>query len=574
MNRYTLTSVILAMFINYGWVTAQVASRYDILITEIFADPTPSIGLPPYEFIEIRNVSAIPQNLKDWKLGDGSSMATISISYILQPDSMMIICTNSARTIFRSFGNVIGVSNFPSLDNDADLIFLRSKDGAIIHAVSYKKSWYQNDLKANGGWTLEMIDTKNPCAGITNWKASIEPTGGTPGKMNSVNGNNKDNVAPALLRTFAIDSFTIVVVFDEPIDSLSASTPSRYLLDKNTGKPLLAIPGEPLFTDVFLQFPTRLSESTVYNVTVSGITDCAGNNISLKNKAKAGLPSLADPFDIVVNEILFNPKSDGFDFIELYNKSKKIINLQHVYLSNRSNMGVLNNTKPLSGIPYLFFPGEYLVFTENMQWLRQNYNVKYSDNVIQTTTLPSFPDDKGTLVITNQQGRIIEELQYDSKWHFGLLNNSEGISLERIDYNDQTQNKYNWTSAASTAGFATPGYQNSQFKADPKMQGLISTNPRIFSPDNDGFDDLSTIFYQMTAPGYVANITIFDAAGRPVRYLAKNATLALQGYFRWDGLDDTMKQLPVGIYIVLTEIFNLQGKTKKLKNVVTLARRF
>jgi hypothetical protein len=78
----------------------------------------------------------------------------------------------------------------------------------------------------------------------------------------------------------------------------------------------------------------------------------------------------------------------------------------------------------------------------------------------------------------------------------------------------------------------------------------------------------------MSVPGFVANITIFDANGRQVRYLAKNATLTSQGSFRWDGLDDNLQRLPVGIYVVFTEVFNLEGKTKKFKNALTLARTF
>ena len=78
----------------------------------------------------------------------------------------------------------------------------------------------------------------------------------------------------------------------------------------------------------------------------------------------------------------------------------------------------------------------------------------------------------------------------------------------------------------------------------------------------------------MTELGYVANITIFDASGRIVRNLAKNATLGLQGNFRWDGLDDKQGKLPIGSYIVYTEVFNLNGKRKSYKNSVVLARRF
>lgn len=461
---------------------AQVASRFDVLITEIFPDPSPSIGLPLNEFIEIKNVSATSYNLKDWKIADASSVATIAINYILPPDSIVIVCSNSAVPVFNLYGNTIGVSNFPSLDNDADLIFLKSKEGFIVHTVDYSKTWYQNDLKINGGWSLEMIDTKNPCAGVTNWKASIEHRGGTPGKTNSIAGNNKDDAAPALLRTYTIDSITIVAVFDEPIDSLGASEISKYALDKNSGKPTKALPTVPVLNEVVLKLAVPLIPGTVYTLTVTGIDDCAGNTIGTINQSKAGRPSLADTFDVVINELLFNPKIDGFDFIELYNKSRNIIDLQQLYLANRTVTGALANISQLSAAPYLLFPEEYLVFTENKNWLRQNYMVKNAGKLAELQSIPSLPDDQGTLAIVNTQGKNIDNIEYDSKWHFALLDNQEGISLERIDYSAPTQNKNNWTSAASTAGFGTPGYQNSQFKADPQMQGVISAHPGIFLP--------------------------------------------------------------------------------------------
>ena len=573
MTRNGLTIVILLLAIHNTFVSAQTTGRFDVLITEIFADPTPSVGLPQNEFIEVKNVSSAPIDLKDWRVGDGNSLSTITAAFLLQPDSIVIICANSTIVNFISFGKTIGVSNFPLLDNDADVIFLRSKEGITIHAVSYNKSWYKNELKANGGWSLEMIDTRNPCAGITNWSASIEATGGTPGKTNSIARKNEDLLAPFLLRTYTIDSTTIVIVFDEPVDSLSASIRTKYTLDQDNANPLVATPVGPLFSEVILEFSHALNDRTVYRLTVSDITDCSGNRINMQT-IKTGLPSIADEADVIINEILFNPKADGYDYFELYNKSKKIIDLQYLYSANKNATGGLSNATRLSDISYLIFPEQFLVFTSNSRWLRQSYIVKVDNNVLELPSLPSLPDDKGTLVIANMQGKIIEELQYDSKWHFALIENKEGISLERIDYRMSAQHKDNWTSAASTAGYGTPGYQNSQFKSDMQMQGTITADVNVFSPDNDGFNDLVTISYQMTAPAFVANVTIFDASGRPVRYLVKNSTLGLQGSFRWDGLDDNFQQLPVGIYIVFTEIFNLRGKTKRFKNVVTLARKF
>ena len=122
-------------------------------------------------------------------------------------------------------------------------------------------------------------------------------------------------------------------------------------------------------------------------------------------------------------------------------------------------------------------------------------------------------------------------------------------------------------------GYGTPTYKNSQYRLDAEVKGDITVTPEIVSPDNDGQDDFATINYSFPEPGYVANITIFDAVGRPVRYLQRNALSGTKGFYRWDGLGEKQQKLAVGIYIIYTEVFNLKGKTKKFKNVIVLARK-
>ena len=556
---------------NFSFYTPQ---RYDVVMDELVADPTPQVGLPNAEWIELKNTSAFPINLQGWKIADAGGVSGPMPNYLLKPDSFVIVCTGSAVPLLSPFGKTISVTSFPSLDNEGETLSLVSNDGTVIHAIAYTAAWYQNPVKADGGWSLEMIDTKNPCSGISNWKASTDVSGGTPGRKNSVDGNNKDVTAPSLIRAYTSDASTLVLLFDEPLDSTKAAIKTNYSISDAVGNPTTALPVGPLYDRVILSLNTPLTVNKVYTLTITGVTDCGNNAIGVKNNTRVGLASATDSLDAVVNEILFNPKSGGFDYVELYNRSNKILDFKQLYLGNRNSSAQVANLKQLSTETLLFFPGDYMVITENKDWVKNNYLAKNPDNFIQLSSLPSYNDDTSNVVLYNISGKIIDELGYSDDWHFALIDNEEGVALERIDYNGTTQSKENWHSAATSAGYGTPTYQNSQFRIDQQVQGEITLAPEVFSPDNDGFDDFLTINYQFPERGYVANITIFDASGRPVRVLQKNALCNTSGYFRWDGLNDKLQKLPVGVYVVYTEIFNLQGKSKKFKKTTVLARRF
>ena len=461
--------VLAAIFIISIDANAQVANRYDIVIDEIMADPTPQIGLPNNEWIELKNVSAVSINLQGFKLSDLTGTSGAMPNFILKPDSFVIVCTSSAVAAMSSFGTTISVTSFPSLDNGGDQISLTSPQGKIIHAVSYDISWYQNELKKDGGWTLEMIDTKNPCSGFSNWKASIDLKGGTPGKKNSVDVTNADQTSPQLLRAFAIDSVNITLVFNEPLDSLKGATISNYSIsDGITASSATSV--QPVFDRVALKLSTPLQRNKVYTITANNVTDCAGNNIGSKKTAKAGLSSVADTFDVVINEILFNPRPTGVDYVEIYNRSQKIIDLKQLYIANRNSTNVISSITQFSADNYLFFPGDFMVITEEPTVVKQEYITQNPDAFIQVSSFPSFSDDKGDVIILNAQGNIVDEVKYYDHWHFPLISNTEGVSLERIDYNaPSVQN--NFHSAASSAGYGTPGYKNSQYRIDTQSQG-------------------------------------------------------------------------------------------------------
>jgi len=545
--------------------------QYDIVIDEIFADPSPKVGLPGYEWIELKNISEFPINLKGWRINDLSGGSGEMPVFILQPDSFVIVSSSAALGDLSVFGKTISVSNFPSLDNDNDLISIIDGYGTIIHAVQYSSDWYQNELKKSGGWSLEMIDTKSPCGGFSNWNASKDNTGGTPGRKNSIDAIKKDEAGPKLLNAYASGLTTIILVFNEPLDMMKATSLNNYAFDNG----LSAINAKaiaPLFDKVIITLNKPISEGIIYKLKAKDISDCTGNMIGSNNEARFGLSQDADSFDIVINEILFNPLPSGVDYVELYNRSGKIINLSKISIANRNSNNQVSSISQLLSQDFLFFPKDYIAITTDPQIVKSQYITKNPDAVLKIKSLPSYPNDKGSSIILNAHGNIIDEVGYSDKWHFSLLHNTKGVSLERINY-DGPSVQNNFHSAATSAGYGTPGYKNSQYQQVEKIPGEITVSPEIFSPDNDGNDDFATINYSFPSRGYVANITIFDASGRAVRYLEKNALSGIRGYFRWDGLDDKNRKLPQGIYIIYTEIFNKEGIKKQFKNTIVLARR-
>ena len=564
---------LILLFILLTPVCLFSQNRYDIVIEEIMADPSPQVGLPANEWIELKNTTATPVNLQNRRIGDATGQSGPMPNFTLQPDSFVIVCTGSAVAAMSAFGTAISVTSFPSLDNDGDQLFIRAANGRTIHAVAYTSGWYQNELKKEGGWTIEMIDTKSPCAGISNWKASTNTTGGTPGKRNSVDGTNTDATAPKLKRAYTTDNSTIVLVFDEPVDSTIGATLANYSIDG--GATLISAAAiAPLFNLVQLKTSSPLTANTVYNITASGIKDCKGNSIGNANKARVGLPVDAATGEWIINEILFNPRSNGYDFVEFFNNSNKIFDASKLYIANRNSSGIISSLKPLSTVPFYIFPGDYIVETEDADNLALQYLVKNLDNVLAISSPPSFSDDEGTVLALNFQGNVIDEVKYKDDWHFKLIDNAEGVSIERIDPSGISQDAANWHSAASSAGYGTPTYKNSQYKLVNSINATIEVTPKVFSPDNDGRDDIASIQYAVTEPGFIANVTIFNAAGNPIRNLVRNGTLGLTGYWNWDGLDDKGLKLPVGTYVIFTEIFNLQGKKQHFKTTTVLARKF
>ncbi len=277
---------------------------------------------------------------------------------------------------------------------------------------------------------------------------------------------------------------------------------------------------------------------------------------------------------MVINEILFNPWIGGVDFVEIFNRSDKIIDVGELKIATRDNdTGELKSLCQFSSSTHLLLPLGYLVLSIDPQKVIDQYPASNPHRFIRLNEMPAYSNTEGTAVLLDKWYNIIDELRYDESMHFSLLQDVEGVSLERLNPDKLSMDPANWHSAAETVGFATPGSGNSQFTPESESSLSVWVEPEVFSPDNDGYNDFVQVFYDFDEPGYIANVIVFDSQGRRVRYLNNNELLGTTGSFIWDGENDAGEKASIGIYVFFIEVFNTRGEVNGYKKTCVLARK-
>jgi hypothetical protein len=533
---------------NFQYLVADSVLPGEVIINEFFPDPTPVIGLPEVEFVEIYNKSNKIFNLNGWKIGDASSDGTIANSWLL-PGEYKVLTATANTPLFTST-SAVGVTSFPSLNNAGDDVVLKDSYGQIIDKLTYTDDWYRDDIKKSGGYSLELINPNDPCSDADNWIASTWILGGTPGSVNSVYNTIPDTTAPSISLALALTPNFLELHFNEGMDSTSLAN-SLLSFNPNLTIQNRFISGSPtnLMT---LQFNENLEGSQLYSFTLNSISDCWLN--SAERNGTFILPESAQKGDVIVNEIVQNPLTGGQDWIELYNNSDKVVNLNNWEFANFDN-DTIDNFKTILG-NYLLQPNDYVVLGKDSTFIKQNYPFSIPGKFL-FCELPSYNNDSGTVyLISNYQ--IIDKVSYLDSWHFDLLDNTDGVSLERIDPNGLSSSEFNWHSAAEDVGFATPGRVNSQYRP-AVSNGELTFSDDLFSPDNDGFQDILQINFNLTSSGLLGKAQIYDDRGRLVRTIFTNELLGTTGTFSWDGLTDQQVKASIGVYVLVFEVFSTDG---------------
>lgn len=549
--------------VSFLFVTADTPQPGDILINEFMADESPVVGLPETEYVELYNRSSKYFHLQNWTLHDNTSAGTIQDVWLYPGDYLLLVPSGKA-SMFPAVTNVAEVTSWAGLNNSGDEIHLITDNNIVIDELAYTDTWYKNSSKADGGWSIERINPLLPCSSSANWQASTNTNGGTPGVQNSVYNIDPDTTAPTVVAVQATLPSQLKLEFSEKVDSTSLMNSSFSISNGYTVASRIV---NSAFSDtMIILFNEQLVAGQVTTFTLSGFKDCSGNTGSYTGMFV--IPQNPAKGDLIINEILYDPPTGGSDYVEIYNRSKKYINLKDWGLSNWDD----SVSVPKSiGIDYILAPNDYVVITQDSSFQLQHFPFAVSGKFIQLASLPSYNNDSSAVYLMYHD-TVMDHVSYSNDWQFELLQSTDGVSLERFSPDLPSNKASSWHSASEAVNFGTPGRVNSQDIKPGQEGGSLSLSSKTFSPDGDGFEDAVLITYKVTSPNLLGSMVVYDDKGRKIKTLFTRRLLDSEETIQWDGTRDNGLKADIGPYIILFKTFNVDGGLEsQVKKVVTVA---
>ncbi|MFZ4454992.1 MAG: lamin tail domain-containing protein [Bacteroidales bacterium] len=550
------------------WSVLENAKTGDVVISEIMANPTGAATLPEVEYVEIHNNSTSRVNLSGWKFYYGDK-SYILPDYWLLPDSFVVMANPTGIPKFSSAIPKIGISSFPALANTGKLIYLESPQGELISFANYTDQWYGDDFKAKGGFSLECIDLKNIGGQRSNWKASTDKSGGTPGKPNSILATNPDTHIPTILQTALLSADSVRISFSDVMRKSELVDFNQYALSGDFHIKNVVV-SAPIPNSVIVVLDKPLSRGDIVTIELKSLHSISGIALESNKAIRIALSEMASLQDVIINEILFNPRPNGADYVELYNRSNRIVDLSKLYLTSKKSDGTFQSGTRLAESPTPFFPSEFLVLTTDKTNVLSEYPTADKNVFLELSSLPSMSDTEGNIQLINASAEVIDGFFYTEKMHHPFVKNPEGVALERLNSEWPTTDSNNWTSSSTEAGWGTPGVKNSQQTSTKGESKDFWLETETITPDNNGIDDLLHINYALDQSGYSANVRIYSSIGKLISVVANNTILGTQGLLTWKGTDSMEKLVDPGIYILYVEYHKIDRPSvvKKMPVVV------
>lgn len=551
-NVKSRSGAVLAIYSTF--LVNRKAAFNDVVINELMVNPTPSIGaLPEVSYIELYNAGSLPVPLADWQLQINQSHRILP-NVELQPGDFLLLVREGEEGLFSQSADVIGIPMAANaLTNAAGEVYLYDNHNDLIDGVQYTDSWYGDQVKRGGGWSLERIDAYNGCGG-SNWSASKSPKGGTPGERNSIAGE-LDGLVETRITHWGFSADGVLDVYFN-IDILPKDAQWFFSGEKVDVSHLL-------FNGVRLTLPFTPGKGQSYALEYKGgMEDCLGRVIP-DTLLKVVVPKKPAEGDLLINEILPAPFSAGVSFLEIINVSGKYIDVNGLKLGRWLDEHA-SDVRRVVHAPRVMEPDALLVFTPSIELTTSIYHTHNADAMIEVA-LPQMPNERGGVSLLSATGALLEKMSYDASMHSPFVRDYRGISLERISQERASNQSSNWTSASGQVGWATPGVVNSQSR-NFKSNGGFSLFPEVVRLNGSESDGILHVNYVLEQQGSIGSLQIFTASGNRIATPVKHELLQRSGTLHWNGVAEQGVAVSPGLYLALLEVITPNGERQLFKD--------
>lgn len=535
-----------------------------LVINEILPAPKADLDLPNVEYVELFHAGEYDYRFENLRWSNSKSEVLLE-EYWIKPGEFLLLVPENQASLMQEFGKVIPIKNWPTLLNSVDQLVLRDDRGISIDRIEYSTSSWGGTEFSSGGYSLEIVNPFYACDQSDLLRTSKDPSRGTPGKKNSVLDLGEDTSAPQFISWRFISPTQLELSFSETIYP-------DFFAGNFTFQPAVKIDSVRSVRSKII-LGGKWEENQEYQLSISGLRDCFGNIFQPSEPIQIVLPSLAKIGDLVINELLFNPRTGDPKFVELQNLTDNYLEIGNWKLANLNESEKIDQVRVFSEPGLVIPPNGYLAITTDSDRLKLGYPRSFKGVFHEISSLPSYPISGGTVVLLNEKDQIAEEFGYDEDLHHPLLRDSKGVSLERISAESFTKISSNWHSASGQEEYATPGRKNSQLISGEFEGDMIVIDPEVFDPEGSNGNTFTTIQYQLDQAGWIGSFRIYNLAGQLMHVLAQNEVLGVEGFFTWTGTDSLGGKVRPGYYVMVVELFDLSGQVKQIRKTIVVATR-
>lgn len=482
MKRTPIKTLVLTGLISFSLIKAQ--SGGSLTFSEVMFIPSELNG----EFIEIYNSSDTEiVDLSKLKFKYSTSTADNIIEFIggrfLLPNKFAVIIEADYDYANGTYKNLvpqealvlkIGDNSFGSngMANSSNReIYLLNGSNEIIDTYTYTAD------NVTGISDEKYLLNKDNSS--SNWRNSLTQHG-SPGKINSVTPTvvNYDlnilitGIIPPLptenevikaqiliknLGTQKTTNFKIEVYSDSNHDGELQPDESLFerIIDEIDREDSLLVEVEFV--------PPATGEIKLIAKVIFDQDENQSNNIS--TFTFAAIEKDAEYNEVVINEIMYAPKNNEPEWIEIYNRCDRTINLKNWRIGDSTQL------IEISKEDYKIGPREYLVISDD-QTITNYYQIQ---SKLIAKALPTFNNSGDDIILKSNQNKTIDSVKYVSNW-----GGAEGKSIERISVDEQSNSKNNWAASISILN-STPGAINSTTKRDYDL-GIIQIEVEPLKP--------------------------------------------------------------------------------------------